>query len=48
MEALYYQTNKLVQEIQQLLQQLNNYAGDTSMIESELIKKIDDVNRYKH
>lgn len=46
MEALYYQTNKLVQEIQQLLQQLKNYAGDLSIIESELIKKIDDVNRY--
>lgn len=46
MEALYYQTNKLVQEIQQLLQQLKSYAGDSSIIESELIKKIDDVNRY--
>lgn len=34
MEALYHQTNKLVQEIQHLFQQLNNYVGDSSEIES--------------
>lgn len=47
METLYHQTNKLVQEIQQLLQQLNNYVGDSSSIESAILKKIDDVNGYK-
>uniref|UniRef100_A0A336LPP1 CSON015430 protein n=1 Tax=Culicoides sonorensis TaxID=179676 RepID=A0A336LPP1_CULSO len=44
MEALYHQTNKLVQEIQQLFQQLNNYVGDSSTIESDILKKIDEVN----
>lgn len=48
MEALYHQTNKLVQEIQQLFQQLNNYVGDSSEIESEILKKIDEVNGYEN
>jgi len=44
MEALYHQTNKIVQEIQQLFQQLNNFVGDSSGIECEILKKIDAVN----
>lgn len=44
METLYNQTNGMIQEIQHLFQKFNTVSGDTSIIESEILKKLDTVN----
>lgn len=44
MEALYFQTNGLIQETQQCFQQLNNVRVDSVALEAEIITKLATVN----
>ena len=48
MEALYHQTNRLIQDIEQSFQklsQISGQAGDNFDVENEIQKKITEVNR---
>lgn len=44
MEALYHQTNRIIQETQQCFQHLNNSTTGTNDIENEIQTKIVAVN----
>jgi len=44
MEALYHQTNRLIQETQQYFQQLNNTQNDPSVVENEIQTKLITAN----
>lgn len=44
MEALYFETNRLIQDTQAFFQQLNNARTDTSEVESSILKNIAMVN----
>ena len=46
MDALYHTTNKVIQEIQQCFQQLNNPGADWIAVENEILTKITSVNAY--
>lgn len=46
MEALYHQTNGVIQEIQQCFQLLNQTVGDNSSVENAILTKIAAVNAY--
>lgn len=44
MDALYHSTNKVIHEIQQCFQQLNNAGVDSIAVENEIMTKISAVN----
>lgn len=44
MESLYFETNRLIQDVQSCFQQLNNAGADTSEVESNILKNIAMVN----
>lgn len=44
MEALYFETNRLIQDTQGYFQQLNNSRIDTSEVESNITRNIAMVN----
>ncbi|KAG5681471.1 hypothetical protein PVAND_010903 [Polypedilum vanderplanki] len=44
MDALYHSTNKIIHEIQQCFQQLNNPGVDSIAVENEIMTKINTVN----
>lgn len=46
METLYHETNRLIQETQNLFQQLNHTNMDTSNVENNISTKIAMVNAY--
>lgn len=46
MEPLYHETNRLIQEIQQCFQQLNNSQSDSFSVENQILTKIASVNAY--
>lgn len=46
MEALYFETNRLIQDTQNYFQQLNNVHTDTSEVESSILRNIAMVNAY--
>lgn len=46
MEALYFETNRKIQETQNYFQQLNNIHTDTSEAESSILRNIAVVNAY--
>lgn len=44
MESLYHDTNRIIQEIHQCFQQLNNPQADAGMVENQISVKIAAVN----
>lgn len=44
MEPLYHATNKVIHEVQQCFQQLNNPGIDTLAMENEIMTKINSIN----
>lgn len=44
MEPLYHETNRIINEIQQLFQQLNHAQVDSVLIENQILVKIASVN----
>lgn len=44
MDPLYHATNKIIQEIQQCFQQINNPGVDAIAVENEIMTKINNVN----
>lgn len=44
METLYHETNRVIQEIQSLFQQLTSYQADTAEVENHISQKIAIVN----
>lgn len=44
MESLYFETNRLIQDIQNHFQQLNNVNADTSEVEGNILRNIAMVN----
>lgn len=46
MEALYFETNRLIQDTQSCFQQLNNVSADTSEVENNILRNIAMVNAY--
>lgn len=46
MESLYHETNRIINDIQQCFQQLNNPQVDSSNIENQIQVKIASVNAY--
>lgn len=44
MDQLYHSTNKVIQEIQQCFQQINNPGVDAIAVENEIMTKISTVN----
>lgn len=46
MEPLYHETNRIIQEIYQTFQLLNNPQADLSNVENQIQVKIASVNAY--
>lgn len=46
MDALYHQTNNLIQQTQQRFQQLEGNAKNVEEIENDIENKIQEINRY--
>lgn len=44
MEALYFETNRLIQDTQNCFQRLNNVHADTSEVENSILRNIAMVN----